>query len=281
MKTSIKKWKHFKHYIRSNPNLIDSTYRLNMTDAQNMIDNGSPMTFQEMIRAAMQKSTIPTREWEKSVRALGKRSKKVRCSKRWVIAVASLLVMILFFTATPVGRVWAKSAIQLVVQIFEDKIVVENSEDVSIDSVDIHEKTKTGVVSGNYDVQHFLSIEDFCLGTNLNPVVITDSDVQIEEVVYQPESADGKLVTIVYTSNKWGSIVTNQVWSSGEGFISGFQKEHYITKVMNNDYEMYCCVNPDDNLFEGIVVFDDLIFTIGLKNQENISDLLKTIEFYH
>lgn len=281
------KWRRIKKYIREHPYLVDKDYKLSMAEAQKVIDNGEPLSFEEMIRSAAKRSSIPMHIWEEAVPALTRHKNTVkneRVRKRRFVIACIVAFIILFFTVTPTGQTLAKKAIDWVISVFDNMFVVENANDPNIENnvyIDTAPPEPPQIGGNNeFEERYFDSFSEFNDAIGLRPIVLDTSKAIPKEILYIPDAAGGQMLTVIYDSEQYGEIVTSQIWSDGEAVSINFGKDYEVWHVLNEKHEMFCRVNDKDNTFEGNLVLDNGVFTIGFENNENPKDILSNLKQY-
>lgn len=281
------KWRKLKKYIREHPYLVDDAYKLSMHDAQKIIDEGNAMSFEEMIRSAMVKSSIPACKWEESVPALNRGKKPIYRKRKALIGIACLAAVILFFAVVPIGRTWAKGAIDFVVRIFSGNVVVENQNGSALSDGKIiigDAPPKPSEQTGSEEIEvrtKFNSFEELYEKTRLSPIIVAHPSYAITSIEYYSDAdTDTKRVTVIYSNKEYGEMVTHQYWDADEGMLISLEEDYFTKKVLPEQYTMYCCITPKDNWFNGSLVIDNSVFTIGFSAEADMDNILKHVSYY-
>ena len=129
-----------------------------------------------------------------------------------IIAIA-LILLIVFFTATPTGRAIAESVIQYIATLFDDGGVVFNRSDnettmVPLDTAPDSEGDKI-LEQENSDV-FVNTFEDFTTAMGVRPTVLPFPHTALK--YYYDEFADYLRLRAVYDTSK-GTIITSQYWN--------------------------------------------------------------------
>ena len=283
------RWRRFKKIIKEYPYLIDDSFKMSMSDAQKIIDEGNPMSFEEMIRSAMKKSSVPGEVWLKSVPAL--RRKKSNPKRRLAIVLSSVTAAVIFFTVVPAGQVLAKTAIDTIVSFFENEIVVSN--DNRTDNVDItdyekatalpleHRNANVGETlntNSEEDTLEYDSVAAFFKDTGKDPVIISDDDIILSSVYFME---DNNMLLQKYYSDEYGEIYVTQHWLSDNELVSiGKQKYYDHRPVLDGEYDAYYGVYEADNTYEGMIVMDDSYVLVGLRNISGAGEILDKLSLY-
>ena len=262
---------------------------MSMSDAQKIIDDGNPMSFEEMIRSAMKKSNITEDVWISAVPAL--RRKKREPKRSLIIVMSSVVAGLLFFTVVPAGQVLAKTAIDTIVKFFESEIVVSN--DNRVDNVDItdyeettsmlHEHNNANAresLNTNYEegTLEYDSVAAFFKDTGKDPVIISDDDIVLSNIYFME---DDNTLLQKYYSDEFGEINVTQHWLSYNELASiGKQKYYEHRHALDGEYDAYYGVYEADNTFEGMIVMDDSYVLVGLKNVSGAGEILDRLSLY-
>lgn len=271
------RYKELIKYIRQNPNIVDDAYMFNMDEAQKILDAGNPMSFEQMIRCAMAKSSVPAYIWEKHVRALGRskeRAKRLRM-RIATAAIAVVMAIILFFTAIPVGRAWARETINWIVSIFDNIMVVENDgtnicslENCEIDELPWNEE----------NIIILDSIDEFYNKTGLCPLVINSGEYETSEI-WLRKIADGLRLSVRYKASDGKVLTFHQTWQSMDGFTVKSDGDYFERRILNGTYTMYCNMHDDSRRFEGWAMLEDRYIIIGFSDDEDTDKILESITF--
>ena len=286
------RWRKIKKYIQAHPYLIDKTYKLSMEEAQKRIDAAHMPTFEETIRAAMRKSSLPASAWEPALRVIDRRKKERARRKVLIPITASLAAVTVFFSATPIGQTLAADAARLVARIFDGNIVVENMES-SGEMVIPRETEPEGALppaSAENNVEQgeiaYASFAELYEKTGLNPIVVGYEGYTLKSIVLTPDAADRKMLSVIYDSDTWGELFTYQIWSTGKEMASAMSiKENGFEKsILQGAQSMYCWINEDEKprLFEGIAIQEQekMIFQIGFKEDASVDNVLESLQNY-
>lgn len=265
-------------YIRENPNIADCAYKLSMTEARAVIAAGAPLSFEQMIRGAMARSSVPEGVWKRHVRVLTR--DKLRSTRIKIAAAAAAVVACLavFFTAIPVGRAWANAAGKWIVSIFGDTLVAEPQDDGAVyeNSGVLPELQET---LENTDRLTYVSADEFVSETGLVPLMLEVDGYSVAEMTMK-SIADGCRLTVVYKNNAGKTIYLHQTWGNNEGFEVHSDGEYFETRILNGMYTAYCNISEEDGRFECWAVLDDRYIIIGMDADEDTAGALASMKYH-
>lgn len=191
-----------------------------------------------------------------------------------VIAIAVILLVI-FFVATPIGRVIAESVIQYIVTLFEDgRLVVnqkdnekvlfltENDEYLGQDEQDEGNDTENIVPIGSF--------EDFTMTTGKTPITLMLSPTKLYYII-EPEIDYLALYSIYDTFD--GKITACQIWDA-ESMVSSTLAGYL---VYDADESIYYSIEEDGSIYCTRVMTDS-VFTVTSKGNYTLDNLIEMIK---
>ncbi len=279
------RWRRLKKILKEYPYLLDDSFKMSMSDAQNIIDEGNPMSFEEMIRAAMKRSDIPEDVWVQSVPAL---RRKLSQKRGLVIIASSVAAVILFFSVVPAGQAIAKKAFDMIVEYFKNETIViydDKTDNISISgyseaTVENHANSseESLITDADDNVVEYKSIDAFYKDSGKNPIVLNNQGIILSDVSFDKED---QTLSQKYSSKKYGEILITQHWLSGNELVSiGKQEDYDHRPVLDGEHEVYYGVYEADNSFEGSIVLNDSYVLIGLNNCSDAEEIIDLLTFY-
>ena len=195
---------------------------------------------------------------------------------RKIVAVAlALLLLTVFFAATPTGRAVAESVIQYIVQLLDDgKLVIYSNDNESVSSV-----VETGDVVGNDEkkdddsskVIFVGSFDDFWQETDKKPFVLP---LQYTDLFYNYDVETGYLSLYSKYKTEDGDISACQIWNADE--IVSSTLDNYM--LYDSAKQIYYSFEKESGYFYFIRVFEDSVLNVatdGHYSLDSIADLLK------
>ncbi len=188
-----------------------------------------------------------------------------------IIAIA-LILLIVFFTATPTGRAIAESVIHYIATLFDDgSLAVSQSDNKTIlFNLDHYGDNDIEFQEDQTEFVYLDSFDDFIRATGKTPFVLPLSFSEIY-YVYDPEVEYLELYSTYDTSN--GRITTYQLWD-------------VETSVFTTTTGYEVC-NDDDSVFysieeEGFIhckkIMEDSIVTISSDGNYAVDDLVELLK---
>ena len=193
-----------------------------------------------------------------------------------IIAIAVILIVV-FFAATPVGRTIAESVIRYFVTLFDDGEVVFSKNDrdpalIPVDSVnEIDDIEDEQDESDDTEMYIYLdSFDSFTEATGRIPVILPFSYKEIY-YIHEPD-IDFLQLFSTYDTPK-GKIVTYQIWDVSDAFsfsLTGYTK-------YDTDEHIYFSIEENGNVYCKKVL-EDSIFTISSESTYTLDDLVNLIK---
>lgn len=188
-----------------------------------------------------------------------------------IIAIA-LILLIVFFAATPTGRAIAESVIQYIATLFDDGRVVVNQSDkettmVPLDTAPDSEGDKI-LEQENSDV-FVNTFEDFTTAMGVQPTVLPFQHTALK--YYYDEFADYLRLRAEYETPK-GTIITTQYWNMLD---LAFATEAGYT-VYDADPSVYYSCDYDGTL-NIVKIYEDTIFLIVVENGYTVDEIISLL----
>lgn len=192
--------------------------------------------------------------------------------RKIVISVLVILLLTMFFAATPMGQAIAESVIQYIATLFEDgSLAITDIDYISTllpikSEAGINESDHLDEFSNNVYIDSF---DDFINVTGKNPVVLP---LPCTKLYYEHDESVNylKLQAVYKTSN--GMIYASQIWVI-EDLISttltGFTK-------YNGNETIYYSIEEGKIIIN--IVLEDSVFGISAKGNYSLDELVKTLK---
>lgn len=204
-------------------------------------------------------------------------SKKMR--RRIVAVVATMILVVAFFTLIPRGRTLAKGAFDYFMNVFENNIKFEPTGKSSIypqlvDSTSISDSevvNEYGDVIVDYD-----NFEAFRDSYGLVPVRLVATDFSCTKITLTKYAAAGMSLRSQYSGQN-GDIVITQKWLMNDNVNAGSNTDEWITTIILEDVELTYCFDKIDGIFDGFALLNDSILWISAQPGVNILDALSEL----
>ena len=255
MKMTRLEWRYLQRIALDHPYFDTHKLPLTEKEAKAIVEANIKMTGKEFVDSIYAKLGM-SRPEEKKDRFAWLRSVvgmlTVPPIRRIAIAVLVVILMTVFFAATPTGRAIAESAIQYIVRLFDKGAIASlsnNSEDLEfIDGTDL-----TGEEVDNCkDTVIIKDFNDFKITTGRTPFVLSQPCIGVS---YDTQECP-TLMSTYLTSD--GEIIVYQVWESEE-FIASSQEGYTVS---TKDDSVYYSVDNTDGSITCLKIFNDSVVFI-------------------
>lgn len=279
MKMTRLEWRYLQRIALDHPYFDTHKLPLTEKEAKAIVEANIKMTGKEFVDSIYAKLGMTRPQGEKKcftwLRSIGELF-TVPPIRKIVITVLVVVLMTVFFTATPIGRAIAESVIQYFATLFDDgRLVVnqgsyQNSIELieNTDNSDDYEKLENQIAIVYVD-----TFDDFTIATEKTPITLP---LLHKELYYEyDETIDYLALYAVYEMAE-GKIITYQIWdvddwasSTSMGFIP------YDTLDSNND--IYYSIEEDGKI-DIKIIKKDSVFTIVSKGNYSLDDLIKMLK---
>lgn len=260
-------WKKLKKLMREHPQYFDDTILLSEAETTRIME-AHPYTFEDMIRDAKIKTDLPAEAWGAADRVICKKTKRenhrtpIVFHRKLAIAVATIVVLSIFFTLTPIGRTIAENIIQYIVHFFDNSVLLESEKDGNGLSSDTPPDQLPQPVDGEDEskIRMFQTITELKNKTGLNPVYLFVENMKIESINLFIDGDLEKNTSILYSISE-GHVSLVQYWTVNASMITQAGKQIESITVLG-EYEMVLYEDEYDHSITGFIVFDDSILMI-------------------
>ncbi|MDO4835720.1 MAG: hypothetical protein Q4B07_04650 [Clostridia bacterium] len=279
MKMTRPEWRYLQRIALDHP--YYDTHKLPLTEAEarTIMEKNNTMTGKEFVDSVYAKlgMTRPAKEQKRFalLRGIGGLL-AVPPIRRIAIVVLAILLLTVFFAATPAGRAIAESVIRYIVTLFEDgRVSAErNDNEAPLVTLDTESVIETGELDENDDFTGYVYIEsfdEFTVRTGKKPVVLP---LPYTELFFFHETDIDYLVLNATYETTEGTIITLQTWNAE--CLASSTLEGYSTYAADNT--IYYSVKEGKERIYCIKVFDDSIFNIMSKGSFSLEDLISMLK---
>ena len=214
-------------YLYEHPNLLDDSFSVPMTEAEQWAKEHPVSASAFIARAKEKHPEIPAEQWADFEKAAAKREKTARQApvvriRWWYVAVAAVVLIVLTFTLVPPARAWAESTIRYIVTVFEGGIDV-TQEGVSV----LHSTPAPGDIippppteidtETDQQVKTYPDIAAFTEDTGYHPVIAVSEELSIKEITFEWLEDVYEELCITYESKNGVLIYIWQCWGDERG----------------------------------------------------------------
>lgn len=275
MKMTRLEWRYLQRIALDHPYYDTRKPPLSDAEAKAIMEANNTMTGREFVDSIYAKlgMTRPVKEkkrlaWLSNIGELF----TVPPIRKIAIAILVVLLMTVFFAATPTGRAIAESVIHYIVTLFDDGSIVVNQSDseLSITSTKNGDTIESEQQDGKVSFECCNSFEEFTEITGKTPNVLP---INCTEWYYVYESDIEYLELHSTYETPSGKIVTYQIWG--------------VEDLVTTASEGYKAYETDDSTFYSIEgngeiiirkIFEDSYFGLVSKGNYTLDDLIKLMK---
>lgn len=264
------RYKQLVKMLRKHPYLLEPCVTISLNDALKEIEAYTLPTFEQIVATAKRRADLPAEAWAPAERAIAKQNKRI--GSKWQIPVpyirrgvivAIVVGILAFFTLVPIGRTWAAEAWNFIIRIFDGRIEIEHSDDIgqmedTTDEVLPPEAIAADMTNeSESNVIYYDNLSEFEDITGKNPVALESSEIQLEFAYSVEDVFDFTLCTMYKTASGL-ELQLVQTWSNTSQITYATDKLWDWSEYrISDDCTLYYGINPEHNLFEGVVVLSD------------------------
>lgn len=190
-----------------------------------------------------------------------------------IIAIA-LILLIVFFTATPTGRAIAESVIQYIVTLFDDgRLVLNQSDNETPMFLTEKENDKEGGEQQNNNPSFIFigSFDEFTEYTGKTPVILP---LLCTELYYEYDEEIGYLALYSTYNSKDGKIVTYQIWDVEDMVTSSLAGY----SACDTDESIYYSIEKTTGYIYCKKIMNDSLFTIASQGNYTLNELIELMK---
>lgn len=193
--------------------------------------------------------------------------------RKIAITVLVIVLMTVFFAATPTGRAIAESVIHYIATLFKDGRLVVNQSDneTLIVPLEINDDdNRIELQEGQPDFVYVDSFYDFSVATRKTPVILPVSYVEL--CFYRESDIDYLVFYATYETSK-GNIETYQVWGADDAIsstMSGFT-------AYDLDESIYYSIEEEGKIIIK-KIFSDSFLGISAQGHFTLEELIEMIK---
>lgn len=272
-------------YFDCNANIV-----LSRAESERIYNSGFP-TFKEMIDGAKASFDVPLSEWTAFDEVIKERASKnvftngfVYRHRRFAVAFVIFLMVISFFTMTPVGRALASDFFKLFIEVIDDRVeIVPEHPDYDTykflgeaDPKDIEQAADDGAVA--YVPANYSSLDEFEEVNGYIPFALNADWLEIKSIESIRDNDTGLRLTTQYITSEGLSVYVAQEWENKYGGTMWFKNDEIEKIKIRNDIELMYAIDTKDGTFNGIAIFDDSTLQIGAEKGIDADKILKALQ---
>lgn len=272
MKMTRLEWTYLQRIALNHPYFDTHKLPLTEKEAKAIVEANNTMTGKEFVDSIYAKLGM-TRPEEKKDRFAWLHNIGVLFTvppiRKIAIAVLVVVLMTVFFAATPAGRAIAESMIQYIATLFDDgRIVVNQSDNEASIYLLGNEDATTNSEQQDIlpDFVYVNSFSEFITDTGKMPIILP---LQCTELYYESDETIDYLALYSTYSSGENTILTYQIWNAEDiatASLTGYSACDYDESIfysIEDNGDLYC-----------VKVMEDSVFTILAKGYYTLIDLV-------
>ena len=274
MKMTRLEWRYLQRIALDHPYFDTHKLPLTEKEAKAIVEANIKMTGREFVDSIYAKLGMTRPQEEKKrftwLRSIGELF-TVPPIRKIAIIVLVVILMTVFFAATPTGRAIAESAIQYIVSIFEKGLIVYQSDSEVIAVVKECREHMGGSerdVNTDENLIFVQSISEFTNATGKTPFVLP---MEAVEQSYHKENDYVKLISIYETTK--GRIVVSQTWGADDIItttVTGYS-------VYSEDASIYYSIE-EEGWVHCIKIVEDSFLNLSSNGAYSLEDLIEFLQ---
>ena len=277
MKMTRLEWRYLQRIALDHPYFDTHKLPLTEKEAKTIVEANIKMTGREFVDSIYAKLGM-TRPEEKKKRFAWLRSIgelfTVPPIRKIAIAVIVVVLMTVFFAATPTGRAIAESVIQYIATLFDDGRLIVNQSDNETQLFFVEDSDKSVISEQDErdDLMAYVfleSFDEFIESTGKTPVILSLPILELYYVHY-PEIDYLELHSRYETAN--GEIIAFQIWDVDDSFSTTL----IGISTLDADESIYYSIEEDGTIVV-IKVLDESVLYLESKGTYSVDELAKLI----
>lgn len=277
MKMTRLEWRYLQRIALDHPYFDTHKLPLSEKEAKAIVEANIKMTGKEFVDSIYVKlgMTRPQREkkrftWLRSIGELF----TVPPIRKIAIAVLVVILMTMFFAATPTGRAIAESVIQYIATLFEDGRIVVNegaNENKLILLEDYIATNDYEQQDGEMKIVYVTSFDDFIKATGKTPMILP---LPYMELYYEYDELVDYLELYSTYYSKEGMIITYQIWNVEDMVTSSLTGY----SAYDADETIYYSIEEETGHIYCKKLIEDSLFTVSSEGDYSLDYLLKLLK---
>lgn len=289
-------------YLYEHPNLLDDSFSVSMTEAEQWAKEHPVSASAFIARAKEKHPEIPEEQWADFEKAAAKREKNAQQApvvrfRWWYVAVAAAIIIVLTFTLVPPARALAESVIRYIAKVFDGTIYIEQEDGNSKwiiptptpegmeppaeeellpeNDVSIEDDSDLDYIETTYpDVQTFMK------ETGYRPVLVVSDDFTIQEIRYQSIEYVFDMLRITYMSKNGTPINIYQTWGEERGgFIESNENDELIQTTVLDGAQVIGYIDNIDHEYVIEIIMEDSNLTIMYLGDVDYQTILDALQY--
>ena len=197
--------------------------------------------------------------------------------RKIAIAVLVIILMAVFFAATPTGRAIAESVIQYVVTLFDDGKLIMNRNDTEVQTYVVPDDGFIGSdLQDPKDITAHVAkvntVQEFIEATGKTPIVLP---ISYSDLYYEYDDELEYLEFVALYSTADGEIVTYQI--SNTDYLESVSSTGFL-KYDEEDDSVYYSVEEEEGRFHCQIILKDSIITVTSEVGYTMDDIVRMLK---
>lgn len=278
MRMTRLEWRYLQKIALDHPYFDTHKLPLTEKEAKAIVEASNTMTGREFVDSIYAKLSM-TRPEEKKDRfawlhQVGEQF-AVPPIRRIAITVLVVVLLTIFFAATPTGRAIADSVVRYIATLFEDGRLVVNRSDNEQSSYCIPYDDFMGDVQDSDsdfdDIIYIASFEEFNKATGKTPIELQYPYIKLY-YIYDEETNYLDMNAIYEAPN--GKIVTYQLWNVDE--IESIALEGF--NLYDEERSIYYSIEKDKGIIHCKLIMEDSVFSMTSEGNFTLDELIHLLQ---
>lgn len=275
MKMTRLEWRYLQRIALDHPYFDTHKLPLTEKEAKAIVEANIKMTGREFVDSIYAKLGMTRPQEEKKrfawLRNIGELF-TVPPIRKIAIAVLVVLLMTVFFVATPAGRAIAESVIQYIATLFEDGRIVVNQNDKETTIVPLNTAldSEGDIILEEESRDIYVdTFEEFITAMGVQPTVLP---FQHTELCYNYNEFNNYLVLHTEYETPKGKIITFQIWNAADmalTTLNGFT-------ICDADSSIYYSFE-DNGSINVMKLYEDSVFGIVAENNYTLEEIISLL----
>lgn len=273
MKMTRLEWRYLQRIALDHPYFDTHKLPLTEKEAKAIVEANNTMTGREFVDSIYAKLGMTRPQEEKKrlswLRSLGELF-TVPPIRKIAIAVLVVVLMTVFFAATPAGRSIAESVIEYIATLFEDGSLAVNRSDNEVTMIPMDTIPDSGEdkrLEAETSVVYVNTFEEFTMITGVQPTVLP---IPCSELYYVFDKSFNYLqLNAVYETPR-GMITTYQIWNSPD--LDATTSTGFV--VYDTDSSVYYSFE-DNGLMTIIKLYEDSVLGIIAERNYTVDEIVR------
>ena len=279
MKMTRLEWRYLQRIALDHPYFDTHKLPLTEKEAKAIVETNNRMTGKEFVDSIYAKLGMTRPQEEKKrfawLHNIGELF-TVPPIRRIAIAVLVVVLMTVFFTATPTGRAIAESVIQYIATLFDDgRLIVNRSDNEEGPYAIAYDGFMGDDIQNPEDITahgaNVASVEEFSEMTGKTPIVLP---LPYSSLYYEYDDELDYFAFYATYDTQSGKIISYQIWDADD--MESITTTGY--QALETDETIYYSIEDKEALIHCKMVLDDSVLTISFAGDYTLDEIIKMLK---